>query len=147
MSWRASFHREQYSAITEIAYLNIKKDKCFGPYGWNAITKAASNRLGSNCSNDARPPTLVPRGSYPPLAAFPLPLAGPGLADSRGSAQRCAATRAHGEDLSKKRKASAKPKKPPTGTARRPRPVRRRKTVERLDWQGIAVSMSYEPNW
>ncbi len=32
----------------------------------------------------------------------------------------------------------------PRTAAKRPEPV---KTVERLDWQGVVVSVSYEPDW
>jgi hypothetical protein len=49
--------------------------------------------------------------------------------------------------MTKTRIATAKPKKRPTRAARLPRPDRHHKTVARLEWQGIAVSVSYEPNW
>jgi hypothetical protein len=84
-----------------------------------------------------------------PLAAFSLPLATPGLADGQGfsAALRCNPKE---QDMTKPRKAittNPQPKKSkPRAAAKRPerKPV---KTVQRLEWKGIVVSVSYEPDW
>jgi hypothetical protein len=53
--------------------------------------------------------------------------------------------------MTKNRKATAmtkrKPKKKRAGAGRLPRKDQRNKAVERLDWRGVTVSVSYEPDW
>jgi len=51
--------------------------------------------------------------------------------------------------MTKTRKAlaKAKSKKKRTGDGRLPRKDRRSKIIKRLDWQGVTVSVSYEPDW
>jgi hypothetical protein len=53
--------------------------------------------------------------------------------------------------MTKNRKATAKtkqkPKKKRAGGAKLPRKDRSKKITERLDWQGVRVAVSYEPDW
>jgi len=50
--------------------------------------------------------------------------------------------------MTKNRKAKPKkPKKKRPGGARTSRRDQRRKTVQRLDWRGVRVAVSYEPDW
>jgi hypothetical protein len=84
-----------------------------------------------------------------PLAAFALPLATPGLADGQrfSAALRCNPKE---QDMTNKSKAISTKSQSKTRRARSAakRPARKRvKTVQRLDWQGILVSVSYEPDW
>ena len=44
-------------------------------------------------------------------------------------------------------KAKPKPKKKRVDTGRLPRKDQRTKATERLDWRGVTVSVSYEPDW
>jgi hypothetical protein len=84
-----------------------------------------------------------------PLAAFALPLATPGLADGQrfSAALRCNPKE---QDMTKQRKAistNPQPKKQPSRPAAKRLARKPVKTVQRLEWQGIVVSVSYEPDW
>jgi hypothetical protein len=84
-----------------------------------------------------------------PLGRIALAFAAPVSPTGKGSAQRCAVTQAREEDMTKKHRAA--PAKPPkakqTAAKKKSVPRKRSKIVERFEWQGITVSVSYEADW